>query len=484
MENQKKRSLDEILADLNKILGKMPDLIEKVKPIEIKPINFGEVLDKNISMDLNDRKDENKSVKDENSDIDKEVSNTGEKLKNITEIEDNKDISKDEIIPEKDMALNISKDNIKTEEENGNNINILENTNDFGVPDIDALLNLSKEKQKEELDSIKGEGKKIEDLTGGTMESEENKKTNDSQDNNLQIDNLSLQENNLDLKNIELNIDSEIKENKTAESISGDEIKIKEDLNLQLNSSADNAPSSNDINEKTISNISFENNLIKETDKEVNLESITPIEKKEDAEISFNGINLEDIKLEETDRKESGINLKIDKDSEEKTILFNTEQNKNSLDSEDKTILFAPSQKAESAAFINDSLIDNEEKAKDIPSERVKNIGIITAFDQEFTNLVLKEIDEICFSSKDKPMYMKRVFAINYTEDINANFILEKAKESNVVAVLSIGDFPSEKNYELNSIFSTAKIIFKNIDHANFNKNNILDFIMDVIISL
>lgn len=128
-----------------------------------------------------------------------------------------------------------------------------------------------------------------------------------------------------------------------------------------------------------------------------------------------------------------------------------------------------------------DSLINMLPPAN-IPPDRIKNVGFIYLYDEDvFVNL-LKNIDEISLSSKEKPMFVKRSFVIKYDDNVNSDVVILNSKKENVCAVVFVGQLPSDKKYEFESSLSEAKIYFANFNKTNLNKSAVIDFIMELII--
>jgi hypothetical protein len=128
-----------------------------------------------------------------------------------------------------------------------------------------------------------------------------------------------------------------------------------------------------------------------------------------------------------------------------------------------------------------DSLINMSPPAN-IPPDRIKNVGFIYLYDEDvFVNL-LKNIDEISLSSKEKPMFVKRSFVIKYDDNVNNDVVILNSKKENVCAVVFVGQLPTDKKYEFENSLSEAKIYFANFNKTNLNKSAVIDFIMELII--
>jgi hypothetical protein len=119
---------------------------------------------------------------------------------------------------------------------------------------------------------------------------------------------------------------------------------------------------------------------------------------------------------------------------------------------------------------------------QNIPSERIKNVGFVYLSEEETFVELLKMIDEICLSSKEKPMFVKRSFVLNYDDTISSDVIILNAKNEKVIAVVFVGQIPPDKKYEFENSLSQEGIYFINFNKANLTKSSVIDFIMELII--
>lgn len=570
-DDKEKKSLDEILADLNNILSRMPSLAESIKTPEIKPIDFSAIAEKNLS-----------PVEDAKVEPDRETQPSKDREEDIEIAEESETI---------ELAVSKSSDDnspVKDREE----VKVLENTNDFGVPDIDFLLNMANESSQESNGLYKTETEDKKPQNGGEMEGKKDESQNQSINNedNEQKENEahSSLEDELNKLSIEAdalgeNFDSVKEGPKPGSDINAEqkhdnvepEIKLNEDL-ANTNPGEDIEKSFVDIQEETIKLESsqmalepaIEDNLeerkseneIKIEDASLNVDSA--INDKGSLDIQeetikldgFNEVFAPDVEnkqeadkgLSEAQRKEDSINLntietiseglssqnkdesasvvenktEIDKldlnielkeqsvseenleselekftiereksplensdnDSsrDEKTLIFEPDSNSDDAKSaEEKTVVFSPSQDSLNPEENQD--FTSIEPPSRVPEERIKNVGFIST-DRNLLNHALKVMDEICLASESKPMFVKRAFVLDYTEEMNANFINQKASESACVAVAAVGEFPHEKIYELETVFSSGGKIFVSFTPADFSKSKVIDFVMDLIV--
>lgn len=519
-----KKTLDEILSDLNKILDRMPDLTEKLKAPEIKPINFSSIVEDKIgdklenSAERDDTKsftEKEKSVIESQSATDREEVYTTDYqqipdvdspaqepvLHDVVDVSD--PVQKDGKLVDKvqNEAVDTNAD-IKDQEDK-----ILGNTADFGVPDIDFLINLeqsySSQDRECEKDSVDFQKRQEDEyLDGGEMD-----------DKNQGKENYKDGEENLNLNEKSAELDSEITLNLNDES--------------ERISSSDDLPSNQEKSDSQ-SEISLQIDI----EKLDSIESQTAFENPNnigDQNLSEDTIGVEpsDMNFQQPQKdKSSGqvldLNLEVPSQVEQKkqqpqvyekpysahegleqftlAVNDNNPSKGDSLPEEDKTLVFEPSipeqqgqdlglQEEKTAVFSPDETnsilqsdrdFSTDQAPSQIPSERIKNAGFIFS-DRNMLNHVLKTLDEICLASKDKPMFINRSFIFEYSQDFSSNLINQKAAETSCQAIVAAGEMPHENVYELETVFSSAGIIFRHFKPSDFSKSQAIDFILDLI---
>ncbi len=535
-----KKTLDEILADLNKILGKMPDLTQKLKAPEIKPIDFSAIADEKISP-----KTENAAPEESVERLQEQEKPSLEPVpegqnENITAMADEEPLPAVSPVQETagsniDFVIEPQQDDggaagqplntqaFQDEDEKDAQDKILGNTADFGVPDIDFLMNLeqshSGEDKKDESGpaDLKNQPENIV-LDGGEMEdNNQGKEKFEPKEENLQANENPAEpekESTLSLNDsvIEPSPETAVKPDENAaepaqeislelnepKSESGTEISLEaelEKLEQQPGSetpeeTADAAQKTEDISEKTIVVDPSEINLQEPKKDEngglildLNLEVAPSAEQKEqpqDREKSA-GIadGLEQFTLAVNDNSSNAADAPS---PEEKTVVFepsiHAAQPESSDSQEEKTVVFSPDETNRIPQSERDFTLDHAPAS--IPAERTKNAGFIFS-DKNMLNYVLKTLDEICLASNEKPMFINRAFVFEYSDDLSPNMINQKASETSCQAVVAAGEFPHERIYELETVFSSSGIVFRHFKISDFSKSQAIDFVLDLI---
>jgi hypothetical protein len=450
-EKDRKKSFEEILNELNSILQSMPSIIEKEKNI------LG-------------NETENKNLKE----------NTQEKKEEISNIEEIKSINKENKFEENksNIDANVRSDKIESEAQplNSNTKDITENINlsESGNENVNINIGESKvELQPNAIDKneISKEDLQRENVNLNVNLSEDQKRREDL------IEDINILDNNVEEKKDLSDIESE-KEKEDEVYI----IEPQEDLKIlenekEIESKNEEIELSNETSLNDFNEISLEVNADKVLDEEEKLDEISfEIDKSEDKnepkidENIISDFSLDrDLKIETQDiKKEEGIEI-------EKFPSFEVLKDETK---EEKKETFIKKNEFEE----NLKEIIERTPSQNIPSERIKNVGFVYLSEEETFVELLKMIDEICLSSKEKPMFVKRSFVLNYDDTISSDVIILNAKNEKVIAVVFVGQIPPDKKYEFENSLSQEGIYFINFNKANLTKSSVIDFIMELII--
>jgi len=440
-EKDRKKSFEEILNELNSILQSMPSIIEKEKNI-----------------------------------LGNETENTKEKKEEISNIEEIKNINKENKFEENksNIDANVRSDKIESEAQplNSNTKDITENINLSENGNENVNINIGESKVELQPNAIYKNEISKEDLQREDINlSEDQKRIEDL------IEDIKILDNNVEEKKDLSDTDSE-KEKEDEVYI----IEPQEDLKIlenekEIESKNEEIELSNEISLNNFNEISLEVNADKVLDEEEKLDEISfEIDKSEDKnelkidENIISDFSLDrDLKVETQDiKKEEGIEI-------EKFPSFEVLKDETK---EEKKETFIKKNEFEE----NLKEIIERTPPQNIPSERIKNVGFVYLSEEETFVELLKMIDEICLSSKEKPMFVRRSFVLNYDDTISSDVIILNAKNEKVIAVVFIGQIPPDKKYEFENSLSQEGIYFINFNKANLTKSSVIDFIMELII--
>lgn len=254
--------------------------------------------------------------------------------------------------------------------------------------------------------------------------------------------------------NAETTFNTDLVEEEKNETKSKDDLN-KEDYNIKLDVStqaiADN---------KEISNEGDSFKLELEEDSEIKLEfdeKLNNLEVNQEEEKKFDTLHSEDEKEFVLD-----INDNISMEQQIKNVSdFYSRQN---ILSEDlKEVIYT-------------------QRPSDVSSDRVKKIGIVCAVNgEQLLKSFLRYLDEICFSSKDKKMFVERSFVLFYDENFSVENLMVNANNEKVNAVVFVGNLPVERVYEMENAVCGAGYMFFSIGMDNFSKSKVIDFVLELI---
>lgn len=509
-DSNEKKSLDEILSDLNRILSRMPDLAETIKTPEIKPIDFSSIVEEKLKPV--------EEIKIENDAVEAKSEITGEGLNTDVHGGGAENIQNENV--DNQVYSSAETETSKIENENPepaclNDVNtesskVLESTNDFGAPDIDFLLGMAGESEdKKDLGNTQSfqpsdlaPAVKPEDKIGGEMEENREEKKEEalppSQETDINSQNSGEnvpgeQAGETDENSLVLDIE------KLSQS-ADDSQKVSETQQVPDMPGPETKPVE-DAGEKTVKIDLSEIVLDPGTSPQA---SDPAAEEKETKSDSGPNLNLEIGSLESAEGKKSGLEAELEKltldtplqsenaeteikaetantqdQGEDKTLIFDPQIKEDTqVQEEEKTVVFSPSEKNRIPQENQD--FTAIQAPESVPAERVKNVGFVV-MDRNMLNHILRTMDEICLASQSKPMFINRAFILDYSEDTNANFINQKASENSCTAVVAAGEFPHDKVYELETVFSSGNILFRNFKPSDFSRAQAIDFVLDLI---
>lgn len=118
-----------------------------------------------------------------------------------------------------------------------------------------------------------------------------------------------------------------------------------------------------------------------------------------------------------------------------------------------------------------------------IPADRVRSVMFLYAPEEKsFCAAVMAELDAICLKSATKPMFIRRAGARECSSDMNANYILQMASDAGAIGLVCVGAIPQEKIYEVENVFTSSGGFFRHYDSASFSHSAALDLVSDLIL--
>ncbi|MEW6012943.1 MAG: hypothetical protein AB1602_06045 [Elusimicrobiota bacterium] len=184
-----------------------------------------------------------------------------------------------------------------------------------------------------------------------------------------------------------------------------------------------------------------------------------------------NDFSDQEVASKETQNEENLLDIKFDGDIKIENLKIGPETDQQDYSKTQVNVEFS----------IELNKLISIEPPKSIDAERIKNVGFVFSFDQDLFLSVLKTIDDICLSSKEKPMFVKRSFVLTYDDSLTSDALIINSKNEKVSAVVLVGELPVEKTYEFENALSQNNIYFVNFKKDNFSKSKAIDFVMELI---
>ncbi|MBI5743682.1 MAG: hypothetical protein HY952_03960 [Elusimicrobia bacterium] len=118
-----------------------------------------------------------------------------------------------------------------------------------------------------------------------------------------------------------------------------------------------------------------------------------------------------------------------------------------------------------------------------IPADRVRSIMFLYApEDKALCATVMAELDAICLKSADKPMFVKRAAVRECSPDMNGNYLQQSVADAGGQGLICVGAIPQEKVYEIESVFASSGGFFRHYDSASFSHSSALDLVLDLVL--
>lgn len=184
-----------------------------------------------------------------------------------------------------------------------------------------------------------------------------------------------------------------------------------------------------------------------------------------------NDFSDKEASAKETENEENLLDIKLDGDIKIENFKIGSETGKEDYSKTPVNVEFS----------IELNKLVALEPPKSVDVERIKNVGFVFSFDQDLFLSVLKTIDDICLSSKEKPMFVKRSFVLTYDDSLTSEALIINSKNEKVSAVVLVGELPVEKIYEFENALSQNNIYFVNFKKDNFSRSKAIDFVMELI---
>jgi len=118
-----------------------------------------------------------------------------------------------------------------------------------------------------------------------------------------------------------------------------------------------------------------------------------------------------------------------------------------------------------------------------IPPERVRTVAFLYAADDAALCAgMLAELDAICLKSSAKPMFIKRAFVQVCEPGNSGNVVMQKVADSAACGLVCLGDLPQENVFEIENVFTAGGVFFRHFPRESFNHSAALDLVTEFIL--
>ncbi|HBB66984.1 MAG: hypothetical protein A2X28_08100 [Elusimicrobia bacterium GWA2_56_46] len=118
-----------------------------------------------------------------------------------------------------------------------------------------------------------------------------------------------------------------------------------------------------------------------------------------------------------------------------------------------------------------------------IPPERVRTVAFLyAAEDAGLCAGALAELDAICLKSPAKPMFIKRAFVQVCEPGNSGNVVMQKVVDSAACGLVCFGDLPQENVFEIENVFTAGGVFFRHLPRESFNHSAALDLVTEFIL--
>ncbi len=151
---------------------------------------------------------------------------------------------------------------------------------------------------------------------------------------------------------------------------------------------------------------------------------------------------------------------------------------------EEKTVIFQVNPDTTTRAQAKDlASLSSKNVPQGIPEDRIRVVAFLySPGDEALCATVLAELDAICLKSAAKPMFIKRAYVQVCDIDSNSNFVHQSVQDAGAVGLVCVGAIPPEKLYEIENVFSSSGGFFRHYDSSTFGHSSALDLVADLIV--
>ena len=118
-----------------------------------------------------------------------------------------------------------------------------------------------------------------------------------------------------------------------------------------------------------------------------------------------------------------------------------------------------------------------------IPPERVRTVAFLYA--QEDASLcadMLAELDAICLKSTSKPIFIKRGFVQACAPGVSGPVYMQKVADAGAMGLILVGNVPQDNVYELENVFIAGGVFFRHFPQEAISHSSALELVTELIL--
>lgn len=142
--------------------------------------------------------------------------------------------------------------------------------------------------------------------------------------------------------------------------------------------------------------------------------------------------------------------------AEEKTLIIAPE--------EETTVVLSPETTQRAVSGAAGSEMFEKGVPAGMPDDQVKGLGFIYAQgDEGLCAGFLSMLDDVCGKSKKRPIFIKRAFVRQFEEGMNGAAAVDAASESSAIGIVCVGNIPEQYMRDMDKALMGSGVLFKYI---------------------
>jgi hypothetical protein len=118
-----------------------------------------------------------------------------------------------------------------------------------------------------------------------------------------------------------------------------------------------------------------------------------------------------------------------------------------------------------------------------VKPEQVRNVAFLYAReDGDLCADMLAELDAVCLKSPSNPMFINRAFVEVCESGNNGNVVMQKVVDAKAAGLICLGRIPQETVYEIENVFTAAGMFSRHLTRESFSHSAVLDLVLEFML--